>query len=72
MNTDLTAARRSIRRYNTGTHAQRAVWRSHYQALLMAAGVSLDDASYEAGCGDTWDGMDTPSMAAKAYSMHRA
>ncbi len=66
MRTDLTAARKSTRRYNGANQAQRLVWRSHYQTLLMAGGMTHKDASYEASCGDTWDGMDTPAMAAKA------
>jgi len=62
--TNITAARRSIRRYNTGTLAQRSVWRGHLYTILLAAGMTAEDASYAAHVGDDWDGMDTPSSAA--------
>jgi hypothetical protein len=62
----LTAARRSTRRYNNANQAERLVWRAHYQALLINGGMSVADASYEASIGETWDGMDTPRMAAAA------
>lgn len=64
--TNLTAARRSTRRYNNANQSQRLVWRSHYQALLVSLGMTNEDASYEASCNDVWDGMDTPASAAIA------
>jgi hypothetical protein len=72
MLTTLTAARKSTRRYNSATDTQRRVWRSHFRTLLVAAGLSEADASYEAQVGDAWDGMATPRIAVRDYLAARA
>lgn len=66
MTTDLTAARRSTRRWNPATDAQRATFLSHFRVLLIDGGVAADDA-HLTDAGDIADGMDTPRSAAATF-----